>query len=133
MAEPIKESNGAAFMDRFERARENLIGNPGYQHKTTTITDKGQSLIPSGTWVIETIDTEDGTAIFLQKMSSDGGMRIALPTGVCKAIYAQHQAVIKKRKSVRGKKAMETRMSKGFVPTFGRNKKVEEPEPGNKA
>lgn len=123
-----KESTGVAYMDRFERARENLIGNSGYQHKTSTITDKGQSLIPTGTWVIETIDTDDGTAIFLQRMGADGGMRIALPTTVCRAIYAQRQSIIKKRKSMRGKQAAETRKSKGIMPFV---KKAEEPAPGN--
>ena len=127
MATP-QESTGAGLLDRFERARENLIGNSGFQHRTTTIVDKGYSLIPSGTWVIETMDTDDGTAVFLQRIDKDGGVRLALPNSVVKAIYSHHGANVKKRKSFRAIKATETRKRKGQIPFA---KKNEKPEPGN--
>lgn len=102
--------------DRFERARDSLWGQPGFQRRNSTIISQGFSLIPQGTWIVETIRTDDRVAIFLQVIDKDGGQRIVLPEKVCQAIYNQYHAITAKRKSARAKKAAETRRAKGIIP-----------------
>ena len=103
--------NGSSLTDRFERVRESLWGQPGFQRRNSTITSQAFSLLPLGTWIVETIRTDDRVAIFLQVIDKDGGQRIVLPERVCQAIYNQYHSITTKRKSVRAKKAAETRRS----------------------
>jgi hypothetical protein len=102
--------------DRFERARDSLWGQPGFQRRNSTIITQGFSLIPQSTWIVETIRTDDRVAIFLQSIDKDGGQRTVLPEKVCQAIYNQYRSITAKRKSARAKKAAETRKAKGVIP-----------------
>lgn len=108
--------NDGSLADRFELVRESLWGQPGFQRRNSTIVSQAFSLIPLGTWVVETIRTDDRVAIFLQVIDKDGGQRIVLPEKVCRAIYNQYHSITTKRKSIRAKKAAETRKSKGITP-----------------
>jgi len=106
----------SSLLDKFERARDSLWGAPGFQRRNSTITSQGFSFIPQGTWIVETIRTDDDVAIFLQVIDKDGGQRTVLPGKVASAIYSQYKSIMSKRKSVRAKHAAETRKSRGIVP-----------------
>ena len=108
--------------DRFERVRDSLWGQPGFQRRNSTIVNQEGFLLPLGTWIIETIRTDDRIAIFIQVIDKEGGQRMVLPERVCQAIYNQYRSITTKRKSERAKKAAQTRKAKGIIPF---NKKVE--------
>jgi len=107
MPEPRTVSEG--LLDKFERARDGLWGTPGFQRRNSTITTPGWAFFPQGTWIVETIKTDDSFAIFLQLIDKEGGQRIVLPQRVCQAIYTQHNNIMKVRRSVRAQKGAETR------------------------
>ena len=102
--------------DKFERIRESLWGAPGFQRRNSTITTEGWSFLPMATWIVETVRTDDSVAIFLQVIDRDGGQRIVLPQKVVNLIYNQQYRIMKNRKSVRAKKASETRRARGIIP-----------------
>jgi hypothetical protein len=109
MEQPIGES---LTLDRFERAREGLWGAPGFQRRNSTITSPGSSFFPQGTWVVETIRTDDDFAIFLQLIDKEGGQRLVLPQKVCQAIYNQQASIMKIRRKVRAQRGAITRRQK---------------------
>lgn len=100
------------LLDKWERARDTLWGAPGFQRRNSTITTPGWAFFPQGTWVVETIKTDDSFAIFLQVIDKDGGQRIVLPQKVCQAIYNQQKSIMKVRRSVRAQRGAETRKRK---------------------
>jgi len=97
----IQTLNEGSLIDRFERVRDGLWGQPGFQRRNSTIVSSGFSLIPQATWIVETIKTDDSLAIFLQSIDKDGGQRIVLPRKVCEAIYNQHDRITAIRQTVR--------------------------------
>lgn len=112
-------------LDRFERVRDSLWGQPGFQRRNSTIIAKGFSLLPTATWIVETLRTDENVAIFLQVIDKDGGQRLVLPEKVCQAIYNQYHSIMASRKKLRAKKAAETRKAKkGNIP-FQREEKAE--------
>lgn len=104
--------NESSLLDRFERVRDSLWGQPGFQRRNSTITASGFTLMPQGTWIVETIKTDDSLAIFLQLIDKEGGQRIVLPKKVCEAIYNQHDRITKVRRQVRAQRGAETRKRK---------------------
>ena len=104
--------NESSILDRFERVRDTLWGQPGFQRRNSTIISSGFSLIPQATWIVETIKTDDALAIFLQAIDKDGGQRIVLPRKVCEAIYNQHERITKVRRQVRAQRGADTRRQK---------------------
>ena len=110
MEQALNESS--SLLDRFERVRDSLWGQPGFQRRNSTITSSGFNLIPQGTWIVETIKTDDSLAIFLQLIDKDGGQRIVLPKKVCEAIYNQHDRITKVRRQIRAQRGAETRKRK---------------------
>lgn len=108
----IEQTHNESSLDRFERVRDGLWGQPGFQRRNSTIVSSGFSLIPQGTWVVETIKTDDALAIFLQVIDKDGGQRLVLPRKVCEAIYNQHERITKVRRQVRAQRGAETRRQK---------------------
>lgn len=104
--------NESSLLDRFEKVRDGLWGQPGFQRRNSTIVSLGFSLIPQATWIVETIKTDDSLAIFLQAIDKDGGQRIVLPRKVCEAIYNQHERITKVRRQVRAQRGAETRRMK---------------------
>lgn len=105
--------------DTFERVREVMWGAPGFQRKNKTITTEGWSFLPMETWVVETIRTNDNVAVFLQRISKEGGQRLVLPRKICEAIYQQEYRIKRARRSAGAKQAMEKRMSDPNYKPFG--------------
>ena len=104
--------NEGSLLDKFERVRGSLWGSPGFQRRNSTITSPGFSLLPQGSWIVETIKTDDSLAIFLQVINVEGGQRIVLPRKVCEAIYNQHDRITKVRRQVGAQRGAETRRNK---------------------
>lgn len=98
--------------DTFERVRETLWGAPGFQHRNSTILASSLSFLPQGTWIVETVRTDDSLAIFLQRIDKDGGQRIILPRKVCEIIYKHRDSIMKIRRSVRAQHGAETKKKK---------------------
>ena len=109
--------NEDSLLDRFEKVRDTLWGQPGFQRRNSTIISSGFSLIPQSTWIVETIKTDDALAIFLQSIDKDGGQRIVLPRRVCEAIYNQHERITKIRRRVRAQRGADTRRQKKLAET----------------
>lgn len=112
----MAQTDSDSSLDKFERARESLWGTPGFQRRNSTITTPGWAFMPSGSWIVETIKTDDAFAIFLQVIDKSGGQRIVLPQKVCQAIYKQHESIMKIRRKVRAKRGAETRKQMGIIP-----------------
>lgn len=104
--------SSTVLLDRFEKAREFLWGAPGFQRRNSTIVSSGLSFLPRGTWVVETIKTDDNFAVFLRVIDKSGGQRIVLPEKVCQAIYNHRDSIMKVRRSVRAQRGAETRKKK---------------------
>lgn len=96
-------------LDRFERTREQIWGNPGFVRRQSTITADGNELFPSATWVIQSIMTDDQAIILLESVSKEGGQRTILPTKVTRTIYRHYDEIMKSRKKLRAERAAETR------------------------
>ena len=110
--QPQDSSESSLLLDKFERAREILWGQPGFQRRNSTITASGWSFFPQATWIVETVRTDESVAIFLQQIDKEGGQRIVLPGKVCERIYKQHESIMKIRRQVRAKHGAETRKQK---------------------
>ena len=113
------QNSDSSFLDKFERARESMWGQPGFQRRNSTVISSGWVFLPQGTWIIETIKTNESLAIFLQVIDKDGGQRIVLPQKVCEAIYRQSISITRARRSVGAKQAMEKRMADPNYEPFG--------------
>jgi hypothetical protein len=97
----------------FDRAREMVWGAPGFLHKQATINSPGSAFIPSGSWIVESVKTDDQSMIFLQYVGAEGATRLVLPAKVVDTIYRQHKDFVRKSKSNRAKKSIETRQKRG--------------------
>jgi len=106
-------SGTSKLLDRFEEARQSLLGAPGFQRRNRTISSIEWSLFPQATWIVETLKTDDSYAIFLQVIDREGGQRLVLPRKVCEAIYNQHASIMKTRRSLRAQRAAEVRKKRG--------------------
>lgn len=108
----MNEHGDSSLLDKFERAREALWGTPGFQRRNSTVISSGWSFFPQGTWVVETIKTDETQAIFLQLIDKDGGQRIVLPKKVCDSIYRQRDSILKIRRKVRAQRGVATRKAR---------------------
>lgn len=100
------------MQDNFDKAREAIWQLPGFQKKETTKQATGWSFIPTATWIVESISTDDKQAIFIQSISAEGSQRIAIPDTVAKIIYGHYERLKDGRRKIAGKRAAETRKRK---------------------
>lgn len=98
-------------LDRFDKIREGLWGLSGFLRRMSTVNTPPALLQPQGTWVIETIKTDDYLCIFVQCMDKNGGVRLMLPEAVANRIYQQHESIMKDRRKARAAKGVATRKS----------------------
>ena len=117
-------------MDSFDKTRDAVWGLPGFHVKRSTIVTKPSLVIGQSTWIIETVRTDEESAIFLQQISAEGSQRIIIPSAVCQAIYRHDNSITKLRRSDRAKRAMATRWER--VKTLHCiTDPQEEPQPAN--
>ena len=97
----------------FDRMREQIWGAPGFDHKRATVDWPGSAFIPMGSWIIETLRSDEGNVVFIQYIGADGATRLVLPNKVTDAIYRQRDGLISRSRSRGAKKAIEKRIKRG--------------------
>ena len=100
------------IQDNFDKLRDQIWGLPGFVARKSTITAPPWLFVPSSTWIVESVKTNEGQAIMLQSISAEGATRIYLPCAVCEAIYRQHDSIIKESCKRRAQSAAQTRKNK---------------------
>jgi hypothetical protein len=104
--------------DLFDRMIGGLVGLPDVVHtKPTTV----RALLPlvgrAQTFIVQTFrQREQGDTIFLECVSADGSMRLAIPPKVAEVIGRQAAALTDKSRSKAAKASAQDRKDAGFVP-----------------
>jgi hypothetical protein len=107
---------------RSDRLRSSLEGLPGYvQAKPSVVKDVIAMVGVQGTYVIETIKTDEGFYGFLDVMSDDITGQMVLPPRLMARIYSQRDAITKRSRKASAKAAAETRRANrnGEAPVVG--------------
>lgn len=108
--------------DEFSRRRREIGDNPASLGSGSTV--HLRDFYGNGeTWVVETLQADGQTTVFLQCMSGVEPFRRMIPPEVMAAIV-RHQGSIAKRIQRRAaRKAAATRQALGIVPAFQKGKK----------
>lgn len=101
----------------FDALRDKLAGTPGFRRTMSTIRS-GATLSDANTstWVIETVRNAEETAIFVERISSEGSFRQALPHKVAESIYRQNEQLKTKGRKAAAKAEAMRRKALGVVP-----------------
>lgn len=94
-----------------------LSTKPSTIRTVEPVTGKAESFI------VQTCRHEDGDYVFIEHVSEDGVVRIALPPKVSKLISYQSDSLTKRRRSISAKAVMKTRMESGEVIGFQKRRK----------
>ena len=116
--------NGDATFDLFDKMLGNIHGLPDI---TSTKPSTVQAISPllgcTQMFIVQTYrQKEQGDMIFLQAVSKEGTVRLALPPQVSDAIARQRDALTDKSRSRAARANMEARMQRGEVPGFMKGK-----------
>lgn len=125
MNEPVS----AAMPDAFDRLLGQLHGLPDVTNtKPSTIRTVTPLLGTSQMFIVQTyrqqVGKDDGDStrardtIFLECVSKDGSIRLAIPAQVADAIARQREALTGKVRSKVGKRVAEERKQRGELPGF---------------
>jgi hypothetical protein len=83
-------------IDQFDRIIGQIDGLPGIdKSRPTTVTTVMPILGSSQTYVVQTYKTDDGFMAFIQMISGETSVRIALPAKVTAALYRQRDSLVK--------------------------------------
>jgi len=100
----------------YDRIRAAIEGTPGFTRNQSTV----QTVLPmlgwTATYIVETVWTDEGRWLFVQAVTEEGTVRMALPSKVADAIYRQRDAVAGKRRSAASRRTAETLKAKGVIP-----------------
>jgi hypothetical protein len=130
----MEETMSAAMPDAFDRLLGQLHGLPDVTNtKPSTLRTLTPLLGTSQMYIVQTyrqqVGKEDGETtrardtIFLECVSKDGSVRLAIPPPVADAIARQRESLTGKVRSKTGKRIAEERKARGEVPGFMRGKK----------
>ena len=101
----------------FERTLRGVGELGGITRRSTRIVAPPMMPDKRETWVVQTTVTPDGPYLFLEVITAEGqAVRLAVPPSVANALYGQHDAIVRLRRSQRAKNAAETRKAAGVVP-----------------
>ncbi len=116
----------SAMPDAFDRLLGSLHGLPDViSTKPSTMRTVTPLLGTSQMFIVQTYrQLERGDTIFLECVSKDGSVRIALPPAVADAIARQRDALTDKSRSRAAKRQAQDRKDRGEVPGFMRKKAV---------
>jgi hypothetical protein len=112
--------NSTNVLSDFDRLVGALEGLPDVtKSKATTI----RAMLPlvgiANSYIFQTYRQRDkGDTIFLETISSQGSVRIAIPPQVTEAIARQRESLTSKVRSKSAKQAMADRMARGEKPAF---------------
>jgi hypothetical protein len=111
--------------DGFDRLLGSMHGLPDVTStKPTTARTITPLLGTSEMFIIQTYrQKEIGDTIFLEAVSKNGTVRLALPPQVADAIARQRDALTGKSRSRAAKENMKVRMERGEVPGFMKKKR----------
>lgn len=84
-------------VDHFDRILGQIDGMPNVQSaRPSTVTTVMPIIGQAQTYVVQTYkDPDEGFIVFLQRVDSEGGIRVAIPPKVANAIYRQRDALVK--------------------------------------
>jgi hypothetical protein len=109
-----------AMPDTYDRLMGALDGLPDVVHtRPSTVRTTVPILNNSQTYIIQSFrQVGVGDTIFLEMVSRDGSLRVALPPKVADAIARQRDALTAKSRSKAAKALAEERKERGEVPGF---------------
>ncbi len=109
-----------AMPDAFDRLLGSLDGLPDVTHtKPSTMRTITPLLGTSQMFIVQTYrQTNKGDTIFLEAVSKDGSIRLAIPPAVSDAIARQRDALTGKVRSKVGKASAQARKDRGELPGF---------------
>lgn len=85
----------------------------------------------SQAWIVQTLrHREQGDTIFVQSVSAEGQIRIAIPPAVAEAIHRQYDALGAKSRSKAAKAVAADRKARGIQPGFLRKRRPRGKESG---
>lgn len=123
----MAQGNGEVTYDLFDKLLGSIHGLPDITStKPSTVQAISPMLGCTQMFIVQTYrQKEQGDTIFLQAVSKEGTVRLALPPQVSDAIARQREALTGKSRSRAARANMEARMARGDVPGFmkGKNKK----------
>lgn len=104
----------------YDRLLGGLDGLPDVVHtRPSTVRAIVPLLGQAQTWIIQTFRQADqGDTIFLEVVSAEGSIRIALPPKVAAAISRQRDSLTKQSRSRASKQVAQDRMARGEAPAF---------------
>jgi hypothetical protein len=91
--------------------------------KVTTIENVDNITGEAETFILQTIQREDGYHVVLKYMDKSGTIRIILPPKVSSTIVAHRDSLAARRRSAVSRATMKRRMDEGFVPKPPKRKK----------
>ena len=118
-------TGGDVTYDLFDKLLGSIHGLPDITStKPTTVQAISPLLGCTQMFIVQTYRQKDqGDTIFLQAVTREGTVRLALPAGVADAIARQRDALTDKSRSRAAKASMEARMQRGEVPGFQKKKR----------
>jgi len=116
--------NGEAA-DGFDRLLGSLHGLPDITStKAATVRAITPLIGTSELFIVQTYrQKEVGDTIFLEAVSKNGTVRLALPPQVADTIARQRDSLTGKSRSRAAKETMKARMERGDVPSFKKRKR----------
>jgi hypothetical protein len=125
------QQGGDQTYDMFDKLLGSMHGRPDVAYtKPSTIQAISPLLGCAQTFIVATYREkpgEDGKGggdtVFLQAVTKEGTVRLALPPAVADAIARQRDALTGKSRSRAARENMKTRMERGEVPGFMKGRK----------
>lgn len=116
---------GETTYDLFDKTLGSIHGLPDIASvKPSTVQAISPLLGCTQMFIVQTYRRKDeGDTIFLQAISKEGTVRLALPPAVSDAIARQRDALTDKSRSRAAKATMEARMARGEQPGFMQKKR----------
>jgi len=116
----MAETNSTAMPDAFDRLLGALHGLPDVTStKASTIRTIAPLLGTSQMFIVQTYRQRDkGDTIFLECVSKEGTIRLAIPAAVSDAISRQRDTLTGKSRSKAAKATAQARKDRGELPGF---------------
>lgn len=114
----MSEERSPQMPDSFDRLLGAIHGLPDVCHtRPSTIRTVTPLLGTSNLFIVQTYrQTDAGDTIFLEAVSKDGSIRLAIPPAVSDAIARQRDSLTDKTRSRAAKQSAQTRKEAGHIP-----------------
>lgn len=107
--------------DPYSRRLRELRAHPEAVEKDSSVedTDWYGNVV---SYHVKTVSHDGQTTAFVERGSTEGGVRFVLPPKVMAALFRQKDSAVKVKRSRAARKAMATREASGFVPFVAKAK-----------